>query len=232
MDPAVRDAFANVLNEYPLRDSVLAQAIMVARDAFRGADLRKATRNGPLKPLILKLLSDEVLPANSQALLADLIAGRCVPPRGRPKKVPVPIDDEFRALVLNAGRAFSKRGRKLREAASNATTTLISLLRAKTLDRASRLMLAELLSGELHPEGSPGYGAAKNTADRELAFAMLDRITFGKGDYVTSSTDSQMEAATWAAENDPRASGRNEDTMLRLMQKWSPAWRVIRQRSY
>ena len=138
-------------------------------------------------------------------------------------------DDEFAASVRAAIPAFT--GAKLRKAAhTGATANLIAwLVSDKPLGRGDRVFLAELLAGELHVTGRPAKTLLQNQEDRALAKDALARreelIANG-----SKAVDAEGEAAEWFAQNDPRARGRAEGTIVRLMQEAHATYRRMKPR--
>jgi hypothetical protein len=138
-------------------------------------------------------------------------------------------NEDFSHVVRAAVGAFE--GAKLRTAAENGVTAslILWLLSDRPLDRGDRILLATLLAGEMHPTGRRTKTLEENQDDRALAFDALTRKyeLVAKG---SKAIDAEGEAAEWFAGNDPRARGRTDETIRRLMQDAAPAWRVLQGR--
>lgn len=126
-------------------------------------------------------------------------------------------DKEAAEAVRAAARAF--RGIELRRAADGGRTTKLIdwLLSESVIGRGERILLAELLAGEVLPDGRPCIHASEAREYRELiAFANQH-----KRDLVKHGMRSN-EAAETAAETarlDVRSRGKSKNTILRDMQR-------------
>jgi hypothetical protein len=248
----IHEVLNDMVDQAPASDFEFYQFANMASKALRGEELRKGAKNGDTTALIELLLRNRPLERAERKYFGMLLAGELKPRVGRPSRNPSSDDQVIRTIA----KALRPR---VGVDSKSATNSLVGwLLSERPLELGERVILAQLMAGQMNPTGPPGHSAAENSAERRLIYDALDREACLKAalnlkeraapfenaeaakwaagwiakrrsrGFKSMSADDVREAAAVWAAKDPRARG-NSDTLRKKMQAWAAAWKAERQ---